>query len=40
MNALLYLRGRKLKNSLKAMIRKARSEWKSAMPAGAPQLAE
>lgn len=27
-------------DALKAMIRKARSEWKSAMPAGAPQLAE
>lgn len=26
--------------ALKAMIRKARAEWKSAMPAGAPQLAE
>ena len=26
--------------ALKAMIRKARREWKSAMPAGAPQLAE
>jgi hypothetical protein len=27
-------------DALKAMIRKARAEWKSAMPAGAPQLAE
>ena len=27
-------------DALKAMIRKARKEWKSAMPAGAPQLAE
>lgn len=26
--------------ALKAMIRKARAEWKDAMPAGAPQLAE
>ncbi len=27
-------------DALKAMIRKARAEWASAMPAGAPQLAE
>lgn len=27
-------------DALKAMIRKARAEWKNAMPAGAPQLAE
>jgi hypothetical protein len=27
-------------DALKAMIRKARAEWKDAMPAGAPQLAE
>ncbi|WP_428678376.1 hypothetical protein [Sphingopyxis sp.] len=27
-------------DALKVMIRKARAEWKSAMPAGAPQLAE
>lgn len=27
-------------DALKSMIRKARAEWKSAMPAGAPQLAE
>ena len=27
-------------DALKAMIRKARAEWKTAMPAGAPQLAE
>ncbi len=27
-------------DALKAMIRKARAEWKSAMPAGAPLLAE
>ena len=27
-------------DALKAMIRKARAKWKSAMPAGAPQLAE
>lgn len=27
-------------DDLKAIIRKARAEWKSAMPAGAPQLAE
>ena len=27
-------------DALKAMIRKARAEWKAAMPAGAPQLAD